>query len=551
MSNLAIDFNADLLQKQLECELSLRDYIAHLWPVLEPGRVFKRGWSIDAVCEFLEAVSRKEIRRGLINVPPGCMKSLTTEVFWPTWEWGPLNLPHMRYVSASYSESLTVRDNRKARIVIQSPEFQELWGDRFVLQGDQNAKQKFENDKTGFKLATSVGGVGTGERGDRFIIDDPHNVKQAESEKIRQDTLQWFTEVVPTRINDPEESVILIIMQRVHEKDVSGLILAEELGYEHLMLPMEFEPERKCYVTFKPRYMPDTIKPETVLWDKREKAWRTEADMRAHRRAEETISEEVEEAEIAVALPTAQERYPADPRSELGELLWPERFTRRHIEEDLKPTMRSIGGTYAEAGQLQQRPTPRGGGMFQRGDFQFIEPSEVQHLKGKIVRGWDLAASEELDAAASSSTKGMIDQYKRLIILDNTWFKKLPGAVKKEVEDTAEQDGLQVQQDLPQDPGQAGKAQKYDYIAGMHGKNITFSPETGDKTTRATPVATQAEAKNIYLVRGPWNDAFISEHCSFPNADEKDRVDATSRMYMNLSKKTQQSFGGTGAKVLD
>src|SRR5262249_30712929 len=156
-----------------------------------------------------------------------------------------------------------------------------------------------DNDHTGFKVATSVGGLGTGERGDRFVIDDPHNVKEGESEAKREDALSWFSEGVPTRLNDPDKSAVDVVMQRLHARDVSGQIIPKELGYEHLMLPMEFEPERRCVTSigFK------------------------------------------------------------DPRQEDGELLWPERMPRHVVDRDKKAM-----GSYAVAGQFQQRPSPREGG---------------------------------------------------------------------------------------------------------------------------------------------------------------------------------------------
>ena len=241
------DPRAALLElDKIEAEESLINFIRLLWPVLEPGRQFVDGWAVHAICEHLEAVTKGDIRRLLINVPPGCMKSLTTNVFWPAWEWGPRNKPESRYVCASYSGDLTVRDNRRCRALVRSELYHQLWGDRFQIVAEQDAKVRFDTDATGFKIATSVGGLGTGELGARFIIDEPHNIKETESDAKREVALQWFNEVVPTRISDAEVSAIVIIMQRVHERDISGLIIAKELGYEHLCLPMEYEEERKC-----------------------------------------------------------------------------------------------------------------------------------------------------------------------------------------------------------------------------------------------------------------------------------------------------------------
>ncbi len=251
-----------------------------------------------------------EINRLLINVPPGCMKSMLTAVFWPAWEWGPRNLVAHRYITASYSEKLTVRDNQRFLRLLLSRTYRSLWGERFNLErlGDL----KIQNDRTGWKLATSVGGLGTGERGDRFIIDDPHNVKKGESEADRAEKLSWFTEVVPTRMNDPATSAIVVIMQRVHQDDISGRALElEDQGYVHLMLPMEFDPQRKCVT--------------------------------------------------AIGF--------EDPRSDEGELLWPARMTPEVVARD-----KAILGPYAVAAQFQQAPAPRGGGIIKRDWWQLWPP---------------------------------------------------------------------------------------------------------------------------------------------------------------------------------
>jgi hypothetical protein len=153
------------------------------------------------------------------------MKSLLTDVFWPAWEWGPMNMPHMRYVAFSYSDGITTRDNNKMVRLISSPSYQALWGDRFTVV--KLGETKIENDQTGFKLATSTGGRGTGERGDRVILDDPHNVVKMESQIERQKTVRFFRESMSNRLND-DRSAIVVIMQRLHENDVSGDILVRE-----------------------------------------------------------------------------------------------------------------------------------------------------------------------------------------------------------------------------------------------------------------------------------------------------------------------------------
>lgn len=463
--------NPNQLLRELDkadAEASLMNFIKLAWPILEPGREFVEGWHIGAICEHLEAVSRGEITRLLMNVPPGCMKSLTTEVFWPAWEWGPQNHPDYRYVSASYSEALTIRDNRKMRSLVSDKWYMDNWGKRVQLDPEQNSKTRFDTMQKGFKIATSVGGLGTGERGDRVIIDDPHNVKDGESEAVRNSTILWFTETMPTRVNDPEKSAIVIIMQRVHEQDVSGYIVAKELGYTHLMLPMEYEPERKCYTS---------------------------------------IGFE-------------------DPRTEENELLWPKRMTRAVVERDKK-----VMGTYASAGQFQQRPSPRGGGMFKREWFEVVDA--VPAGARRISRGWDLAATETINAAYTAGCK-ISEMNGIYYIEDMIRFRGSPTKVDDALKNTASQDGTNVRISIPQDPGQAGKSQKK-YLSGLLvGYDVRFSPETGDKETRAMPLSAQAEAGNVKVLRGPWNGAFFDEICTFPAGEFKDQVDAASRAFNEL-----------------
>jgi hypothetical protein len=169
------------------------------------------------------------------------MKSLLVNVFWPAWEWGPCDLPHMRYISFSYSDDITTRDNNKMVRLIQSPGYKQLWGDRFTFT--KTGERRLENDRTGFKLATSVGGVSTGERGDRILLDDPHNVIKAESDLEREKTVRFVRESMSNRLND-EQSAIVVIMQRLHDGDVSGDILAREANYCHMLIPMYFDPLR-------------------------------------------------------------------------------------------------------------------------------------------------------------------------------------------------------------------------------------------------------------------------------------------------------------------
>lgn len=517
--------NPELLRRELDradCEDKLINFVRLGWNALEPGNPMVANWGMEAICDHLEAVTRGEIRRLLINIPPGTSKSLTTNVFWPAWEWGPMNLPHYRYINAAHSENLAIRDNRRCKMLINSDWYQDLWGDRFAFSVDQNQKANYENTATGFRQSSPATSM-TGKRGDRVIFDDPHSVSQAESDTIREGVLLTFSEEVPTRLNKMAESAIVVIMQRVHERDVSGLILANEMGYEHLMIPMEFESDRRCYTKVKPSYMKS--EPVTVYFNRDDKVWRPEPP------------------ENADYTPKCEQRYNIDPRTEDGELLDPKRYPQSALDE-LKAALRAKGGTYAEAGQLQQRPAPRGGGMFKKSDWQYIDSLKDVNVI-QWVRGWDLAASDKSTSAYTVGVKLGITRDGRVIIADVNRFKKTPGAVEDEIKATAERDGNQVIQDLPQDPGQAGKSQKAAFVRLLHGYDVKFSPESGSKETRAIPLAAQVEGSNVYLLKSHWNDDFINEGALFPNGTFKDQIDAATRAYAKAItiKPKKKSFG--------
>lgn len=441
---------------------SFAGFVRAAWHVLEPSSELKWGWSLDAICQHLEAVTKGDIKRLLINVPPGCMKSLLAGVLWPAWEWGPQGRPGLRYLGTAHKQDLGVRDNLKCRRLIQSEWYQARWP--LKLTGDQNAKTKFENDHTGFREAMAFTSM-TGSRGDRIILDDPLSVDHANSDADLRAAELTFTEALPTRVNN-DESAIVVIMQRLHEKDTSGIILKRDLGYVHLCLPMRFEAERKCVTS---------------------------------------IGFE-------------------DPRTCDGELLFPERFPE-HTVVDLEKTL----GSYAAAGQLQQRPAPREGGLFKRAWFPVVRAVPAGT---RFVRGWDLAATE----GAGDWTVGVkIGRQKngRFIIAGVVRDQKSAAGVERLLVNTASQDGYECTISLPQDPGQAGKAQTSYLVQQLAGYTVKTSTESGDKVTRAGPLAAQAEAGNVDILEGDWNDAFFEEITIFPNGT-KDQTDAASRAFNEL-----------------
>lgn len=220
-------------------ETSLYHFVQAAWPHIETSS-YVDNWHIGAICEHLQAVTHNQISKLLINIPPGCSKSLLVSVFWPMWEWA-IN-PQIRWFFASYDQRLSTRDSVRCRALIHSSWYQHLWGHKFVLTHDQNQKLYYETDKGGYRLATTVRGHGTGEHPDRIITDDPHNVEQAESELERQSTLDWWDLTMTTR-GVSRDARRVIIMQRLHHEDLAGHVL-QRGDWVHLCLPMRYESNR-------------------------------------------------------------------------------------------------------------------------------------------------------------------------------------------------------------------------------------------------------------------------------------------------------------------
>jgi len=231
------------LERQI-CEFSLYEFVKAAWHILEPATPLILGWHIEAICQRLEAVSRGDIQRLAISIPPGFMKSYLVSVFWPAWEW--THSPHIRFVSTGASETFIERDCGYMRRIVGSEWYQRRWPLTFP---HDDTKLKFENDKTGYRWGRSFQKL-TGARANRFIFDDLLMVDDANSEVERERVNRIFFESTPSR-GAKETDAVVIIMQRVHEGDLIGELkrkIAEgkKLDFHFLEIPMEYEPVEPC-----------------------------------------------------------------------------------------------------------------------------------------------------------------------------------------------------------------------------------------------------------------------------------------------------------------
>ena len=304
----------EALRAEVERELehrrltgSLAEFVRGAWHILEPGRELVWNWHLETVCAYLEAVHRRRIRRLIVNIPPGSMKSLMVSVFYPAWVW--IDEPSHRFLCGSNEGTLATRDGLRMRTLVESDWYQERWGDLVQISVDQREKTLFSNRNRGHRESQGILAKITGKRGDTLIWDDPHDTKQSESDVQRKAVLDAWDFAWSSRMNDPDTSAAILIMQRVHHQDITGHLMAKDgQNWVLLAVPMRYDPEL---------------------------SYNSDRD--------------IGRLEIR------------DPRREEAELMFPARYseeTVRNLEIDL--------GAYGAAGQLQQRPSPKGGGELRR-----------------------------------------------------------------------------------------------------------------------------------------------------------------------------------------
>ena len=452
---------------------SLKEFTKSSWPAIEPGRDFYDNWHIDAVSDHLQAVVEGDIKRLIINIPPRHMKSISVAVALPAWAW--TIQPEKKFLYASYAGSLSIRDSVKCRRLLDSRWYKEHFGETFKLTSDQNQKQRFENDKTGARIATSVDGALTGEGGDIIVIDDPHNVRESESSTVREGVLEWWDQAMQTRLNDPKTGAFIIIMQRVHENDLTGHILSNELGdeWDHLCLPARYEAGHPT--------------------------------------------------------PTRSSLNFFDPRTDEGELLWPERIDNRTLEN----LERSLG-SYASAGQLQQRPMPKGGGILKA---EWWVPWEKEDLPPMeyVLQSWDTAFSTKENSSYSARTTWGVFRKNGQVnaIVIDMWYDRVSyPELRKIAQDSYydfEPDAVLIEKKA------SGQSLLQDLrMAGI--PVIEYSPDR-DKQARAHASSALLEDGRIYFpFNKKWAKDLIDICAAFPAGDNDDIVDTCTQAWLRLRK---------------
>jgi len=469
-----LDQDIDFYLKKLEAEESLYNFLCQAWHIIEPNTPFSANWTIKAVCDHLEAVTRGEIRNLVINIPPRTSKSIIVNVMWPAWMW--TTRPSEQFIFSAYAESLAMRDSVKCRLIIESEWYQKRWCNTVQLAGDQNTKKEFKNTSMGHRVITTACGSGIGLSGNFVITDDANDPRHSRSKTKLEAVQFWWDNVMTTRLNNAKTGSKVIIQQRISENDLSGHVLKKG-GWEHLFIPMEYEEAKHC---------------STSIY--------------------------------------------SDPRTEDGELAWPERFGESEIE-----TYKKDLGSSSYAGQYQQRPAPAKGSLVKRAWIKYYK--EAPNFDYVAISGDFSFKGEASNDPIALSAWGILNTDRYLLHMVN---KKC--SFTETIRELMAIDRLFPQARFVLIEDKANGPAIIDTLKKKIGKIVTYSP-TESKEERLASIAPQIEAGHLFLPdpyyepnrAKPWVklgvDAYVEELTTFPNASHDDQVDSTTQLFIRVGGK--------------
>lgn len=494
-ANLFRAIEDELIRREAEvCKASLHAFMKRFWPLLGTGTEFRDNWHLHVICDHLEAVTKGQIKNLLINVPPGTSKSSIVSVMWPAWMWA--SNQNQRIFGASYSESLSIRDATLCRDVICSDDYRKMFPE-VQLKADSNQKTHYGLTEGGWRLATSIGGRGTGLHPGIKIVDDPVSAAEAESDVVRQTSLDWFDGTLSSR-GLALDAATVVIMQRLHSKDLSGHIMdgPSAKDWDCLIIPMEYEVNRR-YPTTKLGYK--------------------------------------------------------DPRTKEGELLWPNLFDQSKVDK-LKMTL----GDYRAAGQLQQRPAPQAGGILKPDKFRLWPANAELPDIHYVVQSYDTAFTAETQNDPTACTVWGVffrEQTKCVLLLD-AWEERLeyPELKKRLFEDrNAKYGGGKTDQKMLHPPRKAdimlieNKGSGQSIIQDLRRANLPiqeFNPGKASKIQRAHMAAPILDSGIVYVLESKreagkpisWARPLLKQCESFPNVENDDLTDTLTQSFIFLER---------------
>lgn len=466
-----------------KCRRRLANFVRYGWNVLEPGTPLEWSWHHDALCDHIQALLKSWARGEefddqniVINVPPGSLKSRILSVYAPAWAW--VHWPHWKTICLSANPTVAQRDARLSRELLQSEWYQEHFEPKWNFKDDQDAVSNFGNTAGGTRQSKGLNAKITGERADAIFIDDPHDAHEAMSDRKRTEVVARYKTSVHNRVNDERRAVRVLIMQRLHEGDLSGALLEGD-DWDHLKLPTEYSSKSQC------------------------------------------LCQSCKRGSTNLGF--------IDPRTEEGKCIHPARFTAKFIARE-----RVRLGAYGYAGQHDQAPAPIDGGLFKRSWWKWCDPSTLPEKYDRLLISVDASLGSVKDTASRNAIGaiGQVGTARYMLEVDarvggltetitriKDMRKRWPATTCVLVELKA--NGQSV----------------IDALLKEFPDIVSYNPKQDSKLARAMAIQPQVEAGSVVLSRGPWNDEFLHELSIFPNGKHDDQVDMLSQalIYMGGS----------------
>lgn len=477
----SIDLDLSLRDRDQERDRLLGNYFyffQRAWTYVDDHPLLL-NWHIKLMCDHLQAVQERSPFSDLVmNVPPGCSKSINASVIWPAW--CHARNPRERILAASYDSDLVKKQSMDSKDLIKSEWYQAFFGDKVQIRPDVDTQGYWETMAGGWRFSTTPRGKATGRHPNLVICDDLHSVQKAESKNERNATVDWWDKTMVTRgAGKTMNRARVVIGQRIHKQDVPGHILETDTNnqWARLILPMRYEPGRM--------------------------------------------------KDLGVG---------TDPRKEHGELLWPEMFP----EDSVRETERRLG-PYGTAGQLMQRPTSHEGAIFKIDQVKIVPADQVPWSAIiRVKRAWDLAGTKD-DGDFTAGAEGGITsgKFPRFFVFDmahGQWSTdECLNQMKLWAKLGERRHGFSKFETVFElEPGASGKQAAAETIRRLRGHRVRSVRADKKKEVRAEPLANAIAADEVYFVDGPWVQGCIEEMRYFPKVDHDDRVDALSLLYLEL-----------------
>lgn len=460
------------------CKRSYFEFFQEFWGEIVSDPLIY-NWHIEYLCNELEALGKRVFARQpkeydlIINIPPGTSKSTICTIMFPVWCW--VNDPTLRIISGSYASELSISQSVKSRDLLRSDKFLSYYGHLFGFKSDSDNKQHYENTKGGARFTTSVGGTITGKHAHIKILDDPINPKQAASDVELKSANDWVDKTFSSRNVDKKITPLIVVMQRLHEDDPTGHMLAKKgKRIKHICLP--------CDTSFP-------IQPSEL-----------------------------------------RSNY-------VNGLLDPQRLDRDSLAEQKLDL-----GSYAYAGQMGQQPAPDEGGLIKKAWFDIVD-MKLEWI-GKTINFTVDTAYTEKETNDETAVLGFFTDNNCMYIVsaDEVW-QEFP-ELTKYLPEFCNQNGYTAESRIYVEPKASGLSLIQQLKRSSQLNIITDDPPKDDKITRVRSISAILEAKRVKLIKGQWNQLFLTRVGQFPTAKNKGLVDCLSMAAKKIQKTKKEFWAG-------